>query len=69
MGYLKLKKNNYIAIIQLTGESKMVEVEAKNKEVAYEIATEYAKEYCKTHGCMYMNPVVVKIPECITVIG
>ena len=69
MSYLKLKKNNYLAIIPFTGEKKMVEIEAKNEKEAYELATEYATEYCKAHGYMYINPMVVRIPDCITVIG
>ena len=69
MSYLKLKKNNYLAIIPFTGEKKMVEIEAKNEEEAYKLTTEYATEYCKANGYMYSNPMVVRIPDCITVIG
>lgn len=47
----------------------MVEIEAKNEEEAYKLASEYATEYCKAHGYMYINPMVVRIPDCITVIG
>ena len=32
MSYLKLKKNNYLAIIPFTGEKKMVEIETKKRK-------------------------------------
>lgn len=69
MSYLRLKKDNYLAIIPLTEEKKMVEIEAKDEDSVYKIACEYATKYCKRHGCLYVNPVIVKIPDCITVIG
>lgn len=64
----KIEKNNYLAIIPFIGEKKMVEIKAKNEEEAYKLATKYATKYCKTHGCMYINPVIIKIPDRITII-
>lgn len=69
MSYLRLKKNNYLAIIPLTGDKKMVEVEAKTENEAYNIAEEYAVKYCNEHGYMFINPTVIRIPDCISVIG
>lgn len=67
-GLFKIEKNNYLAIIPFTGEKKMVEIKAKNEEEAYKLATEYATKYCKAHGYMYINPMVIKIPDRIAII-
>ena len=66
--YLRLKKNNYLAVIAYTGVKKMVEIVAKDEEEAYEKAEAYAINVCKANGYLHFNPVIVKIPDCITVI-
>lgn len=65
--YLKLKKNNYLAIITYTGGKKMVEIVAKDEEEAYEKAEAYITDLCEANGYMF-NPIIVKIPDCISVV-
>lgn len=66
--YLKLKKNNYLAIIAYTGGKKMVEIVAKDEEEAYKKAEAYITDLCKANGYMHFNPIIIQIPDCITVV-
>ena len=67
--YLELKKDNYLAIIPFAEEKRMVEIATQNEEEAYEWASDYVKRYCERLGYTYVDPVVIRVPDCITIVG
>lgn len=66
--YLELKKGNYLGIITFTSNGKqMIEIVANNEDNAYAAARNYAARCCKNLGDSYLNLIVARIPDCITV--
>lgn len=67
--YLELKKDNYLGIITFSSNGKkMVEIEADNEDGAYAAARRYAARCCKNLGDSYIHLIVMRIPDCITVV-
>lgn len=67
--FLELKKGNYLAIIPFTEEKRILEIVAHDEEEAYKKATDYTIRYCEKFNLMFLNPIVIRIPDCITVYG